>query len=76
MNRFIKRFYLRIRIKLKHAFDAIRNERLKINLLQAIPFWIAFSTNRINSCFIYQAFCVGQKIYAYQYFITTPGCFF
>ena len=40
MKRIIKKFYLRIRIKLKHAFDAIRNERLKTNLLQAVPFWI------------------------------------
>ncbi len=41
MNRSIKRFYLRIRFRLKHAFDGIRNERIKMNLLQAIPFWIA-----------------------------------
>lgn len=31
--------YLRYRIK--HAFDNIRNEQLKHNMLQAIPFWVA-----------------------------------
>lgn len=30
-----------IRLRLKRAFDNIRNEQLKHNLLQAIPFWIA-----------------------------------
>ncbi len=40
MNRYIKRGYIRIRIRLKRAFDAIRNERIKVNLLQAIPFWV------------------------------------
>jgi H+/Cl- antiporter ClcA len=31
----------RIRNKLKRSFDGIRNEKLKHNLLQALPFWIA-----------------------------------
>ena len=30
-----------IRTRLKSVFDSIRNERLKNNFLQAIPFWIA-----------------------------------
>lgn len=30
-----------IRYRLKHAFDNIRNEQLKHNMLQAIPFWVA-----------------------------------
>lgn len=29
-----------IRDSLKNSFDNIRNEQLKHNLLQAIPFWI------------------------------------
>ncbi|SDE17583.1 chloride channel protein [Riemerella columbipharyngis] len=31
----------KIRYKLKHSFDSIQNERLKNNLLQAIPFWVS-----------------------------------
>lgn len=30
-----------LRFRLKHLFDGIQNERLKYNLLQAIPFWFA-----------------------------------
>ena len=31
----------KIRRELKLAFDLIRNEKLKVNLLQAFPFWVA-----------------------------------
>jgi len=31
----------KLRYQLKHAFDGIRNERLKQNFLQALPFWVA-----------------------------------
>src|SRR3954454_9017689 len=37
----MKNIVARIRGVLKKAFDRIRNENLKLNLLQAIPFWIA-----------------------------------
>jgi hypothetical protein len=30
-----------LRLQLKRSFDRIRNENLKKNALQAIPFWIA-----------------------------------
>ena len=31
----------RIRVKLKHLFDSIKNEQIKTSILNAIPFWIA-----------------------------------
>ncbi|MDY3316401.1 chloride channel protein [Riemerella anatipestifer] len=37
----MKSIFEYIRKRLKHSFDNIQNERLKYNLLQAIPFWIA-----------------------------------
>ena len=35
------RLATKTRIILKRLFDRIRNERIKLNLLQAIPFWLA-----------------------------------
>src|SRR5215467_9174543 len=35
------KFFGKIRKQLKHIFDGISNEKLKLNLLQAIPFWLA-----------------------------------
>lgn len=36
----MRRFLVHLRRLLKKSFDGIRNERLKNNLLQAVPFWI------------------------------------
>lgn len=47
-------FYIRFR--LKHIFDNIQNERLKYNLLQAVPFWIASLLTGIVAVFYAKLF--------------------
>ncbi|AZI22635.1 chloride channel protein [Chryseobacterium taklimakanense] len=37
----MKRTLRYLRYRMKHAFDNIRNEQLKHNMLQAVPFWVA-----------------------------------
>src|SRR4051794_11524102 len=82
MKRFIKRFYLRIRIKLKRAFDTIRNERLKLNLLQAIPFWIASLLTGLIAVLFTRLFSWSEELRAlifhqtpWLFFLIAPVCF-
>lgn len=71
-----------IRNKLKKAFDNIRNERVKQNLLQAIPFWIASLITGLIAVFYAKMFLWAEQGTAYMYqqgswvfFIITPVCF-
>jgi H+/Cl- antiporter ClcA len=82
MKRLIKRLYIRFRIRLKHAFDTIRNERLKKNLLQAIPFWVGSAITGLIAVFYTKLFgwAEGIRISIFQthtwlFFIITPICF-
>lgn len=67
---------------LKALFDRIRNERLKTNLLQAIPFWIAsLVTGLVAVCYA-RLFALAEKGTAWVVhghapwlFILTPLCF-
>ncbi len=51
-----------IRRKLKHSFDNIRNENLKYNLLQAIPFWIGSVITGIFAVLYAQLFHWGEVL--------------
>lgn len=71
-----------IRVKLKHAFDRIRNEEIKKNLLQAIPFWIASIITGLVAVGYARLFLMAEElalsIYRYNsalLFIITPICF-
>ena len=71
-----------IRKILKKAFDRIRNEKLKQNLLQAIPFWVASLVTGLIAVFYSRIFAfletVTYSIIHYsiwQIFILTPVCF-
>ena len=82
MKRFFKRSYLRIRIKLKHAFDAIRNERFKNNLLQAIPFWIGSALTGLIAVLYSKMFAWTEQLRTvifhsnnWIFFIIAPACF-
>ncbi len=82
MKRLIKRLYIRFRIRLKHAFDTIRNERLKKNLLQAIPFWIGSAITGLIAVFYTKLFGWAEEIrilifhtHTWLFFIITPICF-
>ena len=73
---------LSIRKFLKRNFDRINNERLKHNILQAIPFWIASLVAGLLAVAYSVAFTYfeSRSFYVLQYhswgiFILTPVCF-
>ncbi|MGI8950519.1 MAG: chloride channel protein [Chitinophagaceae bacterium] len=78
----MKNILRKLRSVLKKSFDRIRNEKLKHNLLQAIPFWVAsliaglvavaftrlFSWTEAATSYIFQQ-------HNWVFFIITPVCF-
>lgn len=75
-------FVSRLRAKLKKHFDRIRNERFRINLLQAIPFWIASLITGLVAVAYTKIFALAEQGTAYifhlshwLFFIVTPVCF-
>jgi H+/Cl- antiporter ClcA len=72
----------KIRNQLKAIFDNIRNERLKTNLLQAIPFWIASLVTGLLAVLYAKLFVLAEhgtafilKAHSWLFFIVTPICF-
>ncbi len=72
----------RIRELLKKSYDRIKNERLKLNLLQAIPFWIGSLATGLIAVFYTKLFALteqGMKYIfqhtAWTFFLLTPVCF-
>src|SRR5436305_3372459 len=72
----------RLRDKAKKAFDKIHNEKLKINLLQAIPFWIASLISGLVAVLYTKLFTLLEALRtrlfqhtAWLFFIITPVCF-
>lgn len=70
------------RTSTKNAIDNIRNERLRHNLLQAIPFWIASFATGIAAVLYAQVFKWGEDLLAYiidwnkaAIFVVMPFCF-
>ncbi|MBN9386243.1 MAG: chloride channel protein [Chitinophagaceae bacterium] len=75
-------FIRRLRAKAKRTFDRIRNEKMKQNLLQAIPFWIASLVTGLVAVAYTRLFALAEKGTAYiihthvwLFFIITPLCF-
>jgi len=71
-----------IRTRLKSVFDSIRNERLKNNFLQAIPFWIASLLTGLVAVLYAKLFVFAENgtfyilhHHASWLFIITPSCF-
>jgi H+/Cl- antiporter ClcA len=71
-----------IRKILKRAFDRIRNEKFKQNLLQAIPFWVASLISGLIAVFYSRIFAFLESetfsiihYHAWLIFILTPVCF-
>lgn len=72
----------KIRLQLKRSFDRIRNENLKKNALQAIPFWIASVITGLFAV-LYTKLFVGAedltalvlKYHMWLLFILSPLCF-
>lgn len=57
----MKKIVRYIRKILKKSFDNIRNERLKNNLLQAVPFWIGSVLTGIAAVLYAQIFAFGER---------------
>ncbi len=71
-----------IRTELKHLFDKIKNERFKLNLLQAIPFWVASVITGLVAVLFTRLFGIAEKGTAFIFhhnawllFIVSPICF-
>ena len=58
----MKKLFRYIRKILKNSFDNIRNEHLKQNLLQAIPFWIGSVITGLIAVLYAQLFAFGEHI--------------
>ena len=76
------KLFVAVRLRLKHVFDRIRNERFKMNLLQAIPFWVAsIITGLVAVLYAHLFFLAGKgSLYIYEHYswvllIVTPTCF-
>jgi H+/Cl- antiporter ClcA len=72
----------RVRETAKKAFDRIRNEKVRHNLLQAIPFWIASLITGLVAVVYTRLFALAEKGTSYMvhshlwlFFIVTPLCF-
>jgi H+/Cl- antiporter ClcA len=68
--------------RLKFVFDRIGNERWKLNILQAIPFWIASLLTGLAAVLYARLFFLAEKgtsyfftHYAWSFFFITPICF-
>lgn len=71
----------KLRRQLKHSFDSIKSERLKLNLLQALPFWIASVLTGLIAVFYAKLFALAEDashyIYAHKawlFLILLPVC--
>ncbi|MBC7760134.1 MAG: chloride channel protein [Phormidesmis sp. FL-bin-119] len=71
-----------IRLHLKNSFDRIRNEKLKKNMLQAVPFWIASILTGLIAVGYAKLFLLAENaaIWVFNYnmwllFVCTPICF-
>ncbi|MCB9201490.1 MAG: chloride channel protein [Flavobacteriales bacterium] len=75
--------FAKIRIYIKKRFDSISNNKLKSNLLQALPFWIGSLVTGIVAVIYAKLFLLAEEATIYFFdlnkyilFILTPLCFF
>jgi H+/Cl- antiporter ClcA len=82
MKKIIGNVYNHIHSRIKKAFDAIRSERLKLNILQAVPFWIASTITGLIAVFYAKLFTWSEQLSRFifhsnasMFFLITPVCF-
>ena len=75
--------YDRLRLQGKRAFDRVRNEKFRHNLLQAIPFWIASLLTGLVAVLYTKLFKLAEEKtadiihwHSWMLFILSPVCFF
>ena len=73
---------LPIRKILKRSFDRISNDKIKLNFLQAVPFWVASLITGLVAVFYSRAFAFLESLtfsifhdHTWSIFILTPVCF-
>ncbi|REC50067.1 chloride channel protein [Chryseobacterium pennipullorum] len=73
------KIFILLRKSIKNSFDNIRNEQLKYNLLQAIPFWIGSVITGFFAVMYAQIFAWGENLmifilnwHAWMIFIIAP----
>jgi H+/Cl- antiporter ClcA len=72
----------KLRKKAKYVFDGIRNEKLKENILQAIPFWAASILTGLAAVLYAKVFSYAEEVTSLVFhykswllFILSPVCF-
>lgn len=78
----MRSFFISIRRSIKRSFDNMHNEKLKHNLLQAIPFWIGSFITGVFAVFYAQLFQWGENLmhammkwHSWLIFIVAPVAF-
>lgn len=71
-----------LRKKLKGLFDSIRNENLKKNFLQAVPFWVASIITGLLAVFYTKIFTLAEDVTTWTFdhhmwllLVVSPVCF-
>ena len=71
-----------LRFQLKLVFDLIRNERLKTNILQALPFWVGSLATGLIAVGFTKLFSLAEagmlaifSLHHWYLFLLTPVCF-
>ena len=74
--------FTKFRTQAKRAFDRIRNEKVKQNLLQAIPFWVAAAIAGLVAVLYAKLFILAERgtsyilhTHAWLLFLVSPLCF-
>jgi H+/Cl- antiporter ClcA len=82
MNRQHMDVIAKFRIRVKRTFDRIRNEKVKQNLLQAIPFWVAAAITGLVAVLYAKLFVLAEhgtafifQFHAWFLFVVSPVCF-
>lgn len=78
----MKNIFSRVKNIFKRSFDKISNEKIKLNLLQAIPFWIGSLLTGLIAVLFTKLFAWAEegsafvfKHAAWAFFILAPLCF-
>ncbi|MEO8770874.1 MAG: chloride channel protein [Ferruginibacter sp.] len=78
----MKKISASIKNAVKRSFDRIKSERIKLNILQAIPFWVGSLATGIIAVFYTKSFAFAEQGTAFVFhhaawlfFLITPGCF-
>ena len=72
----------RLRLGMKRIFESLGNEKLRLNFLRAVPFWIASLLTGLIAVFYSKVFLIAEtsadsifKSVHWLFFVVTPACF-